>query len=57
MVLENCFHCKNLTINKRKNCICEFKHVNMGKKPYYPVKIPENAKWFYGFEICKFEPK
>jgi hypothetical protein len=57
MVLENCFHCKNLTINKRKNYRCEFKKCNMGKKPYFPVKIPEDAKYWYGFEVCRFEPK
>lgn len=54
---ENCFHCKNLTQKRNKNYSCEFKHCNMGKKPFYPVKIPENAKMFYGFEVCRFEPK
>lgn len=56
-MIENCFRCKNCIQNKKKNYSCKFKHVNMGKKPYYPVKIPEDAKWFYGFEVCRFEPK
>jgi len=56
-MIENCFKCKNCVQKRNKNYTCEFKHVNMGKEPYYPVKIPENAKWFYGSEVCKFEPK
>jgi hypothetical protein len=47
----------NLTINKQKNCICEFKKCNMGKKPYYPEKIPEGAKYWFRFEVCRFDSK
>ena len=57
MVLENCYNCMNLTINKQKNCICEFKKCNMGKKPYYPEKIPEGAKYWFKFEVCRFDSK
>ena len=54
---ENCFNCKNLTQNKRKNYSCLFKKCQMGIKPFYPEKIPEDCKFQYGFEVCKFEKK
>jgi len=58
MALENCYRCQNLTINMKKNCICEWKHVNMGEIPYFPTRIPIDAKWDrFGNEVCRFEPK
>ena len=54
---ENCFNCKNLTQNKKKNYSCLFKKCQMGIKPFFPKEIPEDRKINYGIEVCKFEPK
>ena len=57
MIKKNCFQCDNLTLTKRKNYICEFKHINMGKEPYYITEIPISAEFNYGKRVCYFSPK
>ena len=44
--IENCIKCPHLTIQKNKNRICEYKHINMGIKGYYENKKTE-------CKICK----
>ena len=55
MSVENCYNCDKLFINKRKQFYCLFKSCLMGDKPYYPEKIPEDAKYNHGIKVCDFK--
>lgn len=55
-MIENCYNCKNCFKNKRAIYVCKFKKCNMGKRPYFPKRIPYDAKYNYGVRVCSFEP-
>lgn len=55
-MIENCYNCKNCFKSKRASYFCKFKLCNMGVRPYFPKKIPKDAKYNYGIRVCRFEP-
>jgi hypothetical protein len=54
--VENCYECANC-VQKGNEYTCDYKHIIMGKKPYYEKEIPQDHIYNYGFRVCQFVQK